>query len=260
MRVRRFLHAILAVTALCLAWQIIATWNRTPPIPGVSPSPTQEEAVALISLPVRSPQTGQRLVKQITAKDLFSPERKPREVVVQTAPTAPVEPPSHLKLVGVLLIPGREEAFLADSKQKNKVTRVRKGEYIGEYYLATLTAAHATLSRGSDGEEFAVPLTLLDSQSAKKLPRLTPKKASVRKTSGQARQAGQAGGDAAQQKGEDAGQIRQNIRQLQKRLRQLRRQAARDRQPKSEPEPKPKSEPEPKPKSEPEAEAKSEER
>ena len=258
MRIRRFLHAVLAVTALCLAWQIIATWNRTPPIPGVSPSPTQEEAVALISLPVRSPQTGQRLVKQITAKDLFSPERKPREVVVQTAPTAPVAPPSHLKLVGVLLIPGREEAFLADSKQKNKVTRVRKGEYIGEYYLATLTAAHATLSRGSDGEEFAVPLTLLDSQSAKKLPRLTPKKASVRKTSGQARQAGQAGGDAAQQKGEDAGQIRQNIRQLQKRLRQLRRQAARDRQSKSEP--KAKSEPEPKsePKSEPKA--KSEER
>ena len=242
MRIRRFLHAILAVTALCLAWQIIATWNRTPPIPGVSPSPTQEEAVALISLPARSPQTGQRLVKQITAKDLFSPERKPREVVVQTAPTASVEPPSHLKLVGVLLIPGREEAFLADSKQKNKVTRVRKGEYIGEYYLATLTAAHATLSRGSDGEEFAVPLTLLDSQSAKKLPRLTPEKASVRKTSGQARQAG---GDAAQQKGEDAGQIRQNIRQLQKRLRQLRRQAARDRrQPKSEPEAESESEPE----------------
>ena len=228
MRIRRFLHAILAVTALCLTWQIIATWNRTPPIPGVSPSPTQEEAVALISLPVRSPQTGQRLVKQITAKDLFSPERKPPEVVVQTAPTAPVAPPSHLKLVGVLLIPGREEAFLADSKQGNRVTRVQKGEQIELYRLTHLTASEATLSLGDDGGEVALPLVLLSSKKAKSLPRLIPKKAPAPKQAKQARQ--QAESQPAVEAGsDDPAQIRENIRQLQRRLRTIRRQATRER-------------------------------
>ncbi len=229
MRIRRFLHVILAVTALCLIWQIIVTWNRTLPISGVPSSQTQEEAVALVSLPVRSPQIGQRLVKQITDKDLFSPDRRPPEGVVQTAPAAPVPPPSHLQLVGVLLTPGREEAFLADSSQGNSVTRVQTGEQIDRYRLTRLTASQATLSLGDDGGEVALPLILLDSQRAKKLPRLTPEKAPAKKQTRQARPAQRAGKEPAQPQDEETTQIRQNIRQLQKRLRGLRRQALRER-------------------------------
>ena len=225
MRIRRFFHTILAVIALGIVWQMVSTWSRA--MPGVQPEPARArtEDRPATALPVRSVQTGQRLARQITDKDLFSPDRK-RPVVQQTVSTEPPPPPSHLTLVGVLLTPGREEAFLADSSQGNRVTRVQKGEQIGDLYrLTRLTASEATLSLGNNGGEVALPLALLSSKKAKSLPRLTLKKAPAAR---QARQPAQnrAGVEAG---GDDPARIRENIRQLQRRLRTIRRQAARER-------------------------------
>lgn len=226
MRIRRFFHTLLAVLALGIVWQMVSTWSRA--IPGVQPESTRARTQdrAATALPPRSIQLAQRLAQQITDKDLFSPDRKRPVVVQQTVSAEPPPPPSHFTLVGVLLTPGREEAFLADSSQGNRVTRVQKGEQIGDLYrLTRLTASEATLSLGDDGGEVALPLALLSSKKAKSLPRLTPKKAVAAKQAqqpAQNRAAVEAGGD-------DPTQIRENIRQLQRRLRTLRRQAARER-------------------------------
>ena len=226
MRIRRFFHAILALIALGIVWQVVNTWNRA--LPGVPPESARARtpARAATALPARATQTGQRLARQITDKDLFSPDRRRPVVVQQTVSTEPTPPPSHLTLVGVLLTPGREEAFLADSSQGNRVTRVQKGEQIGDLYrLTRLTASEATLSLGDGGEEVALPLALLSSKRAKSLPRLAPRKAPAAKQTSQPAES-QATGEAG---GDDPAQIRENIRQLQRRLRTIRRQAARER-------------------------------
>ena len=224
MRIRRFFHTILAVIALGIVWQMVSTWSRA--MPGVQPESarTRTQGRPDTALPARRIQTGQRLAQQITDKDLFSEDRQRPVVVQQTVVAEPIPPPSHLTLVGVLLTPGREEAFLSDSSQGNRVTRVQKGEQIEHYRLTRLTASEATLSLG-DGGEVALPLALLSSTKAKSLPRLTPKKASAAK---QAQQPAE--GQAAVEAGDDdPARIRENIRQLQRRLRTIRRQAARER-------------------------------
>lgn len=224
MRIRRFFHTILAVIALGIIWQTVNTWSRA--LPGVQLKSAQTQDRPATALPARAIRAGQRLAQQITDKDLFAPDRQ-RPVVVQQADTdVEIEPPSHLTLVGVLLTPGREEAFLADSSQGNRVTRVQTGESIGDLYRLThLTASEATLSLGNGGGEVALPLALLTSKKSKSLPRLTPRKAAVAKQTSQpaeSQAAAEAGGD-------DPARIRENIRQLQRRLRLLRRQAARER-------------------------------
>ena len=223
MRIRRFFHIILAVIALGIVWQVVGTWSRA--LPGVQLESAQTQDRPATALPARRIRTGQRLAQQITDKDLFSPDRKRPVVVQQTVTTEPPPPPSHLTLVGVLLTPGREEAFLANSSQGNRVTRVQKGEQIELYRLTRLTASEATLSLGNGGGEVALPLALLSSTKAKSLPRLTPRKAPVAKQTSQpaeSQAAVEAGGD-------DPARIRENIRQLQRRLRTIRRQAARER-------------------------------
>ena len=225
MRIRRFFHIILAVIALGIVWQVASTWSRA--MPGVQPESarTRTQDRAATALPVRAIRVGQRLAQQITDKDLFSPDRKRPVVVQQPVATAePPPPPSHLTLVGVLLTPGRQEAFLSDSSQGNRVTRVQKGEQIGDlYHLTRLTASEATLSLGNGGGEVALPLALLSSTKAKSLPRLAPRKAAAAaQPPAQSQTAAEAGGD-------DPARIRENIRQLQRRLRTIRRQAARER-------------------------------
>ena len=228
MRIRRFFHIILAVIALGILWQTVSTWSRA--MPGVQLESAQTQDRPATALPARRIRAGQRLAQQITDKDLFSPDRRRPVVVQQTVTTEPTPPPSHLTLVGVLLTPGREEAFLANSSQGNRVTRVQKGEQIELYRLTRLTASEATLSLGDGGGEVALPLALLSSTKAKSLPRLTPKKAPAAK---QAQQPAES--QAAVEAGEDdPARIRENIRQLQRRLRTIRRQAARERRDKRE--------------------------
>ena len=225
MRIRRFFHTILAVIALGIIWQMVSTWSRAmPSVPSESARAPKKDRAAT-ALPPRAIRTGQRLAQQITDKDLFSPDRKRPVVVQQTVAAEPIPPPSHLSLVGVLLTPGREEAFLSDSSQGNRVTRVQKGEQIDRYRLTRLTASEATLALGDDGGEVALPLALLSSKKAKSLPRLTPKKAAAVK---QAQQPAESPA-AVEAGGDDPARIRENIRQLQRRLRTIRRQAARDR-------------------------------
>ena len=232
MRIRRFFHIILAVIALGIVWQVASTWSRAMPgVPSESARTPKKDRPAT-ALPARRIRAGQRLAQQITDKDLFSPDRKrPVVVVQQTVAAEPIPPPSHLSLVGVLLTPSREEAFLADSSQGNRVTRVQKGEQIERYHLTRLTASEATLSLGNGGGEVALPLALLSSKKAKSLPRLIPKKTPVKKQTKQDQgQAAEAQTQAAVETGgDDPARIRENIRQLQRRLRTIRRQAARER-------------------------------
>ncbi len=225
MRIRRFFHMILAAIAFGIGWQMVNTWSRA--LPRVQPEPAREQAEekdnSTPALPAHSIQTGRRLAQQITDKDLFSPDRKRPVVAPPPVVAEPPPLPSHLSLVGVLLTPGREEAFLADSSQDNRVTRVQKGEQIDRYRLTRLTAAEAILSLGKDAGEVALPLALLSSKKAESLPRLIPKKIVIIK---QVRQ--QAESQAVEAGDKDPGQIRENIRQLQRRLRTLRRQARRE--------------------------------
>lgn len=224
MRIRRFFHIILAAIALVIVWQMVTTWTQAMPDVQPEAARAQKKERAATALPRRAMRTGQRLARQTTDKDLFSPDRKRPVVVQQTVAAEPIPPPAHLSLVGVLLTPGREEAFLADSSQGNRVTRVQKGEQIERYRLTRLTASEATLALGEGGEEVALSLALLSSKKAKDLPRLTPKKAplATQAKQDQSQAAGEAGGD-------DPARIRENIRQLQRRLRMIRRQAARER-------------------------------
>ena len=134
-------------------------------------------------------------------------------------------PPSHLTLVGVFLAPGREEAFLADSSQANKVTRVQKGEQIDRYRLAKITSTQVTLSLGPDAGEVDLSLRLLDSQGAKKAPRILPEKSRVRSRAGQTSRK-KASREPKESAPDDTVKIRQQIQQMQRRLRKIRRQAA----------------------------------
>lgn len=227
MRIRRFFHIILAAIALVIVWQMVTTWTQAMPDVQPETARAQKKERAATALPRRAMRTGQRLARQTTDKDLFSPDRKRPVVVQQTVAAEPIPPPAHLSLVGVLLTPGREEAFLADSSQGNRVTRVQKGEQIERYRLTRLTASEATLALGEGGEEVALPLALLSSTKAKSLPRLTPKRAAAAK---QAQQPAKSQAATEVDAGdEDPARIRENIRQLQRRLRTIRRQAARER-------------------------------
>ena len=232
MRVRRFLHIVLLLVAGVLMWQVVATWSR--PFPSTD-SPAQdgvEKEKSLLPAQESAPQAGKQFAEVISDKDLFAPSRS-RAVKESTPVAAAVAPPSHLKLVGVVLSPDREEAFFADSTQGGKVVRVRKGDTLGSYRLAQVTPLQATLALGEDGEEVSLPLLVLDSGTAAKGPHLMPAVPQPGRP-GQARPAavpGRGGGPpaAAVPPAQNESQaIRQNIQQLQQRLRQIRRQAARE--------------------------------
>ena len=229
MRIRRFLHLILGVTAFCLVWQIVTTWNRTPPVAHSAPGRDGEEDGALMSLPARPARVGEGLAKQIADKDLFAPERQRLEVVSQRTPAEPVPPPAHLTLVGVFLAPGREEAFLADSSQANKVTRVPKGEQIDRYRLVKVTSSHVSLSLGPGAGEVDLSLQLFDSHSAKKVARILPKKLPAQPRAGQTKgkQASRDVKESDPDVSDDvSAEVRQQIQKMQRRLRRLRREAA----------------------------------
>jgi len=111
-----------------------------------------------------------------------------------------------------MLVPGREVAFLSDSSNDNKVTRVRKGELIEQYRLARVNRSTVTLALGEGGKEVDLPLKLLDSQSARKVPRLVSAPISQQ---------------VVAPKTDMSPEVRQDIEKMQSRLRDLRRQAVR---------------------------------
>jgi hypothetical protein len=233
-RVRRFLHVVLFGVAVLLMWQITAAWRR--PLEGRRPAAQQPlaEEKPLPAFPSLSPQMGKRYAEVIADKDLFTPSRS--RTIVEAKPAETVPPPSHLKLVGVLLASGREEAFFSDATQGGKVVRVRKGEALGSYKLVNVAPLQATLTLGQDGDEVSLPLFVLDSNTAAQGQRLMPpvmranqgRPGQPQTRQGQPFVPAQGFPEAANQSATEAHAIRQNIQQLQQRLRQLRRQAARN--------------------------------
>ena len=230
MRVRRFLHILLLIVAGVLVWQAVATWSRPFPSTDSTAQDGVEKDKPLPPAQGSAEEAGKQFAEVISDKDLFAPSRS--RVVKDSTPVAAVAPPSHLKLVGIVLSPDREEAFFADSTQGGKVVRVRKGDTFGSYRLAQVTPSQATLALGDDGEEVSLPLLVLDSGTAAKGPHLMPAVPQPGGRPGQARPGAvpaRGGGPAAVQPAQNETQaIRQNIQQLQQRLRQIRRQAARE--------------------------------
>jgi hypothetical protein len=135
-----------------LLWQILGTWRRS--LDGQRPvaqqNPSEEKSLPFGLSPQL--QVGKQYANTIADKDLFVPSRGRTQV--EAKPVATVPPPSHLKLVGVVLNRGKEEALFADSSQGGKVVRVRKGEVLGSYKAdracpATGHADHGTRRRRS---------------------------------------------------------------------------------------------------------------
>ncbi len=233
MRVRRFVHILLFLLVSLLLWQITETWRR--PLEeqqsATQQNPSEEAPLSLLSSP--QAEVGKQYAMTIADKDLFTPSRGRTQV--ETKPVVSVPPPSHLKLVGVLLTGGKEEALFADASQGGKVVRASKGEVLGSYKLVGIFPLQATLTLGQEGEEVNLPLLVIDSATAGQAPHLTPqsvKGAQGAPAPGRPMPQPPVGRAAAPPPVAPAQQethaIRQNIQQLQQRLRQIRKQAARN--------------------------------
>ena len=267
MRVRRFLHLVLLLGACGLAWLIVLTWNRSPASIVIDPPSSLNTELPALSQAM--PGTGKKLSRLITAKDLFSPDRRPAQEEASVKEEKPsVPPPEHLKLVGVFLAGGRKEALFTDSSKGGKVVRVATGGALESYQLARLTPSEAVLTLGEGGEEVSLRMNVQKSIDAAKAPRIIPARPKPQRQAEP--QAGRPEGQAPQQQaapsynsilgadpaptfvlGADATQaaaptasgdgqdealsIRQNIRQMQRRLREIRRDRAQERrQPQAE--------------------------
>jgi hypothetical protein len=240
MRIRTVMHALLVLVILLVGGKIIAAWRR--PAPAVSgdaeapPSPAPDGGGVPASL---TPEASNALVMTIAQNDLFSPDRgaappPPPEKAPETVP-----PPSHLKLVGVVLTRSRAEAFLSDSSQGNKVVRVKQGDSIGQYQLLQVGKSEVKLSLGAGGGVAPLRLNILDSATSQQAPRLIPNVAppqvgSGRPGPGAGRFAVPPNADPNQEAAapapapEEAQALRENIQRMQQRLRRIRRRAARE--------------------------------
>ena len=257
MRVRRFLHLILLLGACGLVWQVWSTWSHLRP-PHVTPSPSSLDTPVPTVSPAR-PRIGRKLSRRVTAKDLFSPERRPaKKEAPKQAEQPSVPPPEHLKLVGVFLANGHQEAFFADASKGGKVVRVPTGGTLESYQLTRLTHTEAVLTLGQGGEEVSLQIAVQQSPDAAKAARRTSAKPKRLAEPVGGRPGGQAppqappaypsalGAGTALMLGagtpqaaatttpsasgqDEAVSIRQNIRQLQSRLRDIRRARARER-------------------------------
>lgn len=241
MRIRALLHILLGLLTAVLFWQVIATWRRPVPAPLPPPPPAPKDASPMSVAPLQTPEAIATQIALIASKDLFSPIRGREEAGSSHDDTpAPTPPPSHLKLVGVLLSRSRAEALLADASQGGKVVRVKQGDTIGSYQLLRVTPAEVKLSLGSGGGEASLPLLILDSGKAAQAPRLlpnvVPQPAAGQGRPGQAQgkpapqpaDANQQSASAANVPQEEAQALRENIQKMQQRLRRIRRKAARE--------------------------------
>ncbi|MBM4255906.1 MAG: hypothetical protein FJ147_08410 [Deltaproteobacteria bacterium] len=214
MRLRTLLHALLALVILLVSGQIVATLRRPAPAitegPVAPPPPTADESGSSTTL---TPEASNAFVTAIAQNDLFSPDRgeappPPPDKAPETVP-----PPSHLKLVGVVLTRARAEAFLADSSQGNKVVRVKQGDSIGQYQLLQVAASEVKLSLGANGEVAPLRLNILDSATSQQAPHMDPN---------------QPAAATPAPAPEEAQALRENIQRMQQRLRRIRRRAARE--------------------------------
>ena len=238
MRIRRALEVILGVVALLLLWQIGMTWRRPLPPPLSETAPSQGQAPKT-RLPTRStPDSLAPQVQLIAAKNLFDPHRGRVEAPPAATEEKPVvPPPSHLKLVGIVVSRSRTEAMFTDATQGGKAVRVKQGDTLGEYHLVSVTPTEVKLGLGTDGGEVTLALAILESGLAAQAPQMMMSpdpQAGI--PQGRHRDLPSEGaqqeplldpnGDNAPQ--EEAQALRENIQQMQQRLRQIRRRAAID--------------------------------
>src|SRR5581483_3721534 len=176
MRIRTFLHMVLVFVILALCGKIVVTWRRPSlSLPRETAPPPSALPDAEAPLAGRTPDEMTAVVETIAQHDLFSPDRgeTPAPPTTDAGPKK-VDPPSHLKLVGVVLTRSRAEAFLSDASQGNKVVRVKQGDAIGQYQLLQVSAAEVKLSLGAGGEVAPLQLRILDSATSQQAPRLIP--------------------------------------------------------------------------------------
>jgi len=236
MRIRRALEITLGVVALLLLWQIGVTWRR--PLPPLLPPPaTAQGKVPQTQPPTRAtPDSLAPQVQLIAAKNLFDPNRGRVEVTAPTEAPPEVPPPSHLKLVGIVVSRSRTEAMFTDATQGGKAVRVKQGDTLGAYQLVSVTPTTVKLGLGAGGGEVTLALAILESGLAAQAPQMSPDDAQAVTAPGRYRGVPPGGayqeptpnleGDNAPQ--EEAQALRENIQQMQQRLRQIRRRAALD--------------------------------
>jgi hypothetical protein len=235
------MHALLVFVIVLVSGKIVATWRRPlPAVPGDAGSPPPSAPEAAEAPASLTPEASNPLVTAIAQNDLFSPDRGAAPPPPPEKAPESVPPPSHLKLVGVVLTRSRAEAFLSDASQGNKVMRVKQGDSIGQYQLLQVAASEVKLSLGAGGGVAPLRLNILDSATSQQAPRLIPNVAPPqvgggRPGPGAGRVAVPPNLDPNQQAvaapspaPEEAQALRENIQRMQQRLRRIRRRAARE--------------------------------
>lgn len=233
MRIRRALEISLGLVVLLLLWQIGATWRRPLPPPLAESVPPQGQAPRTRPPSRMTPESLAPQVDVIAAKNLFDPDRGRVEEIVTTEPTKVVPPPSHLKLVGIVVSRSQTEAMFTDATQGGKAVRVKQGDTLGEYHLLSVTPTEVKLGMGTDGGEVTLALAILESGLAAQAPQMMvpdpqagiPQGRHPDGLSQQEPPMDSTGENASQ---EEAQALRENIQQMQQRLRQIRRRAAID--------------------------------
>lgn len=236
MRIRRALEITLGVVALLLLWQIGVAWRRPLPPPVSSSAPAPGKVPQPHPAARTTPESLAPQVEIIAAKNLFDPNRGHVDVVTTTEEKPPVPPPSHLKLVGIVLSRSRTEAMFTDATQGGKAVRVKQGDTLGEYQLVSVTPTEVKLGLGASGGEVTLALAILESGLAAQAPTMMAPDPQAGLPQGHTRDLppGEGGLDPAQNPdGANASQeetqaLRENIQQIQQRLRQIRRRAAID--------------------------------
>jgi type II secretory pathway component PulC len=170
-------------------------------------------------------------VQLIAMKNLFDPNRGRVDApTVKEEGPKEVPPPSHLKLVGVVVSHDRTEAMFTDASQGGKAVRVKEGDTLGAYQLTRVTPTAVKLALGAGGGEVTLSLALLSSSQAGAAPQMVPVAPQPKpQRRPPARAPAQPAAPNPDENGapqEEAQALRENIQQMQQRLRQIRRQAA----------------------------------
>lgn len=157
MRRFRLVNLLLVGLIALAAWRIYDVWRRPPPQVRVAGAADGASARA-VPPPLGRPAV-QPLVSAIAAKDLFDPSRKPPDAAPAAGPTPTPAPPPTLKLAGVVLLGDAREAVFVDTAQGNKQIRLRIGEEISGYRLASIGEERVALvSGGGEKVELSLPV------------------------------------------------------------------------------------------------------
>lgn len=155
---KRLLQALALVQLLLvigLAARIFTVW--TTPLPEFGEIPELPAATPLPP-PKAPPRVSEAITDAVVDNDLFDEARGQNKIEEFEVPlSAPVPPPSTVKLMGVMLIGKEPVAIVLDTSVKPEQQSVRKGDMFGEYEVGDITGAGLTLL-GSADQKFQIPL------------------------------------------------------------------------------------------------------